>query len=214
VAENQVLLANGAPAETYRDEGNRWMFRNGRPGSAQGEATVWDRPGVAPYAPVLTGGPLVDAVWAELLARAGPRIPIPTTDDPDLHLLVDGVRLDGQMMGDGRWVFRLSHAPREVVIASRAGRQDELGRQRDPRLLGVALSQIVLWDSPNPEIIEADHPELRDGFHAYEADGGIIWTNGHAVLPELCRPRRAGHLHLYVRHTAHYPYPEEARAAA
>ena len=81
-----MLVANGAPAESYRDDGNRWLFRNANSG--------WDQPPQAPCAPVLTGGPVVDAVWRRLLDRAGPRPGVPLTDDPDLHLLVDGQRVD------------------------------------------------------------------------------------------------------------------------
>ena len=33
----------------------------------------WDLPPQEPCAPVLTGGPIVDAVWRRLLDRAGPR---------------------------------------------------------------------------------------------------------------------------------------------
>ena len=62
---HDVLIANGAPAESYRDDGNRWLFRNANSG--------WDLPPQEPCAPVLTGGPLVDAVWRRLLDRAGPR---------------------------------------------------------------------------------------------------------------------------------------------
>ena len=29
---HDVLLANGAPAESYRDDGNRWLFQNGNTG--------------------------------------------------------------------------------------------------------------------------------------------------------------------------------------
>ncbi len=79
-----MLLANGAPAESYRDDGNRWLFHNANTG--------WDQPAKAPCAPVLTGGPVVDAVWQRLLERSGPRPGLPLTDDPDVHLLVDGVR--------------------------------------------------------------------------------------------------------------------------
>jgi hypothetical protein len=43
-----VLLANGAPAESYRDDGNRWLFQNANSG--------WDLPPQEPCAPVLTGG--------------------------------------------------------------------------------------------------------------------------------------------------------------
>ena len=50
-----MLLANGAPVESYRDDGNRWLFQNTNTG--------WDLPPKPPCAPVLTGGPTVDAVW-------------------------------------------------------------------------------------------------------------------------------------------------------
>ena len=51
---HDVLLANGAPAESYRDDGNRWLFQNANSG--------WDQPPKPPCAPVLTGGPVVDGV--------------------------------------------------------------------------------------------------------------------------------------------------------
>ena len=44
---------------------------------------------IANGAPVLTGGPIVDAVWRQLLDRAGARPGLPLTDDPDVHLVVD-----------------------------------------------------------------------------------------------------------------------------
>ena len=83
---HDVLVANGAPAESYRDDGNRWLFQNANSG--------WHLPPQDPYAPVLTGGPVVDGVWRRLLDRAGPRALPPMTDDPDLHLVIDGARLD------------------------------------------------------------------------------------------------------------------------
>src|SRR6201999_3052108 len=49
---HDVLIANGAPAESYRDDGNRWLFQNANSG--------WHLPPQGPYAPVLTGGPIVD----------------------------------------------------------------------------------------------------------------------------------------------------------
>jgi hypothetical protein len=46
---HDVLLANGAPAESYRDDGNRWLFQNANSG--------WALSPKAPCAPVLTGVP-------------------------------------------------------------------------------------------------------------------------------------------------------------
>ena len=85
---HDVLLANGAPAESYRDDGNRWLFRNANSG--------WDMPPQEPCAPVLTGGPIVDAAWQRLLDRAGGPGRMPTTDEPDVHLVADGRRIDGR----------------------------------------------------------------------------------------------------------------------
>ena len=61
---HDVLLANGAPAESYRDDGNRWLFQNANSG--------WHLPPKPTLRPVLTGGPIVDAVWRRLLDRDGP----------------------------------------------------------------------------------------------------------------------------------------------
>ena len=82
LATHDVLIANGAPAETYRDDGNRWLFQNANSG--------WGLPPQQPCAPVITGGALVDAIWHRLLDRAGPRLGFPLTDDADIHLLMEG----------------------------------------------------------------------------------------------------------------------------
>ena len=79
LSSHDVLLANGARAETYRDDGNRWLFRNANSG--------WDLPPLEPCAPILTGGPIVDAIWRRLLDRSGPRPAMPLTGDADLHRL-------------------------------------------------------------------------------------------------------------------------------
>jgi hypothetical protein len=172
---HDVLLANGAPAETYRDDGNRWLFQNANDG--------WDLPPQEPCAPVLTGRPIVDAVWRRLLERAGPRKSMRLTDDPDLHLLVDGKRIDAIERHDDMHVFRLRARPRNVRIRSRAGVPQELGIARDNRPLGVTLRQIVLAEPGRRSVIEAAAASLVDGYHAFEADNGIRWTDGDAAVP-------------------------------
>jgi Hint domain len=83
---HDVLIANGAPAESYRDDGNRWLSQNANSG--------WGLPSQRPCAPVLTGGPVVDAIWRRLLDGSDPRPGFVLTGDRDLHLVVDGDRLD------------------------------------------------------------------------------------------------------------------------
>jgi hypothetical protein len=172
---HDVLLANGAPAESYRDDGNRWLFRNA--------SADWHLPPQAPCAPVLTGGPVVDAVWRRLLDRAGPRALPPLTADPDLHLVVDGVRVDAQERQGSVYVFRLPPRPNSVVIASREAVPAELGIARDPRSLGVALRRVAVRQGTKFMLFDAGDDRLTVGFHAYEADSHLRWTDGCAELP-------------------------------
>jgi hypothetical protein len=172
---HDVLVANGAAAESYRDDGNRWLFRNANAG--------WDQPPKALCAPVLTGGAVVDAIWRRLLDRTGPRPGMPLTDDPDLHLLVDGRRVEAQEQDGPVRVFRLQQVPARVVVASRDVVPAELGLARDPRSLGVALRRAVVRQGNRFVMLEANDARLGDGFHAYEAAGDLRWTNGNATLP-------------------------------
>jgi Hint domain len=172
---HDVLLANGAPAESYRDDGNRWLFQNANSG--------WSLPPQEPYAPVLTGGPLVDAVWRRLLERAGPRKNLPLTDDADLHVLADGQRLDAADRVGEVHMFRLPAIPSALHIVSRAAAPAELGLARDPRMLGVALRRFAVRKGTRFRVTEAKDGRLTEGFHAFEADNGIRWTDGHASSP-------------------------------
>ncbi|HTW70722.1 MAG TPA: Hint domain-containing protein [Acetobacteraceae bacterium] len=171
---HDVLVANGAPAESYHNDGNRWLFQNAGTGR--------DLPPLAPCAPVLTGGAVVDRVWRRLLDRAGPRPGVPLTGDPDLHLLVDGRRLDAVRRQGDRYVFRLTGRPDTLRIVSRTGSPQELGLARDPRSLGVAVRQIMVTQGKRVSVIDAADPLLSDGFHAFEEDNGFRWTDGGAVI--------------------------------
>ena len=196
--DHDVLLANGAPAETYRDDENRWLFQNGPTSPSQ-----MPKP---PFAPVLTGGPIVDRVWKRLLDRSGAG-PIPSlTSEPDIHLIVNRCRIDGTVQPNGALGFRLPPSPAEIRVMSRAAAQDELGLARDPRRLGIALRQIVIWKGYQPTVIEADDSRLSDGFHEHEPDNGFRWTNGDAVLPEaiLAELKSACELELHIAATTRY----------
>jgi T5SS/PEP-CTERM-associated repeat protein len=177
LATHAVLLANGAPAESYRDDGNRRLFHNANTG--------WGNPEKPPCAPVLTGGPLVDAAWRRLLDRAGPRPGLPLTDEPDLHLLVDGQRVDGSPRPNGYYAFELARPPSDLRVISRAGSPAELGLARDPRVLGVAVRQIRLWQGARLRTLDASDRSLVDGFHAFESVNSFRWTNGDAALPAV-----------------------------
>ena len=172
---HDVLIANGAEAESYRDDGNRWLFQNANDG--------WHLPPKDACAPVLTGGPVVDAVWSRLLDRAGPRKLPAMTDDADLHLIVDGQWIDvSRRVGDDV-VFYIPWQPNAVRIVSRDVVPAEFGIARDPRSLGVALRQIAVHRGLKRTVVTATDPSLTDGFHEYEPVDDVRWTNGNATLP-------------------------------
>ncbi len=175
--DHDVLLAEGAPAESYYDAGNRAFFQNARPGSPAGQA----RP---TFAPVLNRGKIVERIWARLFGRAGGRIAIAGTDDPDLHLVVDGVRLDPAAVEDGVFAFALEAAPIEtLLLRSRCGVPSLLGQsRRDHRPLGVTIRQIVLHHAGIATRFDYDQPQLREG-GCYPPEDGFCWTDGEFALP-------------------------------
>jgi T5SS/PEP-CTERM-associated repeat protein len=201
---HDVLIANGAPAESYRDDGNRWLFQNANSGWGQGPKPA--------CAPVLTGGPVVDTAWRRLLDRCGPRPGVPMTDDPDVHLMVDGARMDATSRHGEAFIFSLSARPDAVRIISRAGAPAELGLARDPRVLGVALRRIAVRQGTRFGITQSEDASLTEGFHAFEPDNGLRWTDGDAVLPRALFEEFDGpmELVLHVGSTTQYLLSGEA----
>jgi T5SS/PEP-CTERM-associated repeat protein len=201
---HDVLLANGAAAESYRDDGNRWLFQNANAG--------WDQPPKPPCAPVLTGGVVVDRMWRRLLDACGPRPGVPLTDDPDLHLIVDEVRMDALAPVDGVYVFDLGSMPKKVRIVSRAAVPQELGVARDARCLGVAVRRIAVRRGSRFRVLLAGDASLVDGFHRFEADRGLRWTDGDAVVPAGLFAGFSGRGELMVHVGAATRYMEEDTA--
>jgi Hint domain len=205
---HDVLVANAALAESYRDDGNRWLFQNAWTAHAGARQAC---------APVVTGGAVVDAVWRRLLDRAGPEPIGPLTTDAALCLLVDGRRLDPASVFRNVYTFHVPPRPGEVRIISRAASPAELGLARDPPVLGVAVRRVILWDGPRVDLIEASDERLTDGFHGFEPDDGIRWTCGNACLPKNLfagRGDRAAQLDLSLGGTTPYPLVEDAGTKA
>jgi hypothetical protein len=142
---------------------------------------------------------VVDAAWRRLSDRAGPRPRLPTTHDADLHLLVDGRRVDAAWADGTSHVFRLPARPDSVRIVSRDAVPQELGTARDSRALGVALRQIMVMQGRRIRAMEAEDALLADGFHGFEPDDGIRWTNGDAAVPASLFDGFAGPHELVLR---------------
>jgi len=140
------------------------------------------------------------------------------TDDPDLHLLVDGVRVDAHQTIGSMHAFRLTGPVETVRIVSRETVPEQLGLARDPRALGVALRRVMLAHGRKLTLIEADDVRLTDGFHGYESTDNLRWTNGDAMLPAevLAGFGKGTVLELHLGGTTTYPLLTEdaVRAAA
>jgi hypothetical protein len=187
---HDILVADGAPAESYRDDGNRWTFQNAN--------SAWYEAPKPPCAPVLTGGSVVDQVWRRLLDRCGPQPVWPLTDDADPHLVVDGARVDPILVRDRTYVFELDHATGPVRLVSRASEPAAMGFARDFRTLGIAVRWIAVCAGPRSDLMEAQSGALTGGFHGYEPDAGIRWTDGDADIPACLFDGLTGRRELLV----------------
>ena len=206
---HDVLFAEGAPAESYHDAGNRPLFQNTRPGSDPAAANTT-------FAPVLTSGELVETVWAELFERAGGRLECGTTDDHDLHLLVDGARVNPTAMDGSVYRFAVRRPPAATLqLRSRRGVPSLLGLSRsDHRPLGVAIKEIILHHAGIATHFNYDGAQFREG-GCHRPEDGYCWTDGEFELPARFFTLLNGAFTLVVHTKPHHDmrYPIAARPA-
>jgi hypothetical protein len=191
-----VLLADGLPAESYLDTGNRATFSNAglalvlHPefGASHGVKS-WAEDACAPLA---TEAAEVEPMWRRLASRAeslgyeAPRLEI--TSDPDLHIMADGRRIRPISAGNGRHVFVLPGRVDSMRLVSRADAPTDIAPyMEDRRRLGVAVNRLILRRGSEQSEIPMDYPTLSRGWHAVEREGHELrrWTDGDADLTAL-----------------------------
>ncbi|HET9019721.1 MAG TPA: Hint domain-containing protein [Acetobacteraceae bacterium] len=181
LAVHDLLLAEGLPAESYLDTGNRRAFD--RPAASPGARRSWRRDACAS---LLLARADQAPMRARLIARAaalGHRL----TDDPALTLVADGRKLPVQRQGD-RWRAMLPPGTGRLHVCSRSAVPAEIHpHANDPRRLGLAVTHLAL----DGAVIPPGDPRRAAGWHRPEPD--LQWTDGEALL--LCgaadRPRLA-----------------------
>ena len=189
-----ILLAEGLPAESYLDTGNRGFFANsGEPLVLHPDLTdESDYPvrETASCAPFVTDEGSVQPVWQRLAERAaalGQPVPtLDTTTDAEPRIVAKGRTLRPLYGENGLYIFALPKGATEVRVVSRASAPaDARPWLSDDRCLGVAVERIVLRGAQEVHEIPLDHPDLSDGWWAVERDGTAMrrWTNGDAALP-------------------------------
>jgi hypothetical protein len=173
-ATHTVLLAEGLPAESYLDTGNRRAFANGG-GEVQLHPDfahdIWKRAGIAP---LVTEGAALSAVRHRLAMRAialGHRL----VNNPCLTLEVDG-RVVPQRPGEGPAVFLLPPGAQTGLLHSRVFvAAHVIAGSDDHRPLGVGVTRLVLDGQA------VDLGALGEGWHPTE--GGHRWTDGAGRIP-------------------------------
>lgn len=164
LAGHDVILAEGTPAETYRDDGNRAMF-----GPAPVTAPAEPPPLCAPI--ITDSAPLMRALAARAVAMGWKREAAPSP-----WVLLDGDVIRAEAPGR----FRLPPGGRSLRLRSPAACLGAFEAGKDRRILGLALVRLTL----EAVTITADDPRLGAGFHGLErGEGGALrWTDGDADL--------------------------------
>jgi hypothetical protein len=178
---HDLLLAEGLPAESFLDTGNRHMFARDTiaPAARREDAqAAYAARGVAPLA---LAAAEVEPVWRRLATRAGL---------PDWHaeerpreafLTVGAARLRTVARRGNACVFALPPDAAEVVIGSDAVRPAEARPWLDDRRrLGVQVRRIRVHAEDEMTDVALDGPLLGSGWHGPEPAGR--WTSGAATL--------------------------------
>lgn len=182
---HDVLLAENLAAESYLDMGNRGFFAESAliDFEAIPDADVSSRSHAGFCRPYHASGPVVAAVQSQLRARAIATGWSLDASDPfaDLHLVVDGVRIDPVRRA---WTARFSvpAAAKEVWLVTETSRPCDIEMNGDSRALGVCVTGLTIDDgfgAPRP--VSLADPLIDVGFHALE-DGARRWTAGKAAL--------------------------------
>ena len=188
--KHDILLANGMPAESFIDVGNRSFFM-------ESEAVALDAtPDGSPKSlsdyccPFIGEGALVKALRNQLRQRAlGLNWSLGGSPHAELHLVADGVRIEPDLSGlSARFVVPAS--AKDVWLVSETCIPAHVGESDDGRILGVCIGAISIDDGLDLRgMVGPGDDRLADGFHP--AEETLRWTNGRARLPaslwEGCR---------------------------
>jgi hypothetical protein len=175
LAGHDIVLAEGLPAESFLDTGNRSAFTNGgavRVLHPDFALRAW---ATRACAPLIVGGTLLAAVKMELLERAA-ALGFAITDAADFCLVVDGRVL--RPAWDGATArFVLPSGVRSGRLVSKCFVPAQMVPDSvDHRRLGVAVAAVRL----DGETVDHDDPRLTDGWH--DPEPGLRWTDGDAGM--------------------------------
>jgi len=157
---HDVLLAEGAAAESWLDAGNRFMFANAPVAALRAEPAA--TPAALACAPVVEAGPALDAVREQLAGRA---MELGRTANAEV------LRIDAP------GTYRIAPEPgaAAVRLVCEAGRYGVDARRLGATVTGIAFDGVA---------VPLGDARLARGFHELEQHGAaaVRWTDGDALI--------------------------------
>lgn len=214
-------LVNAANITRLRDQAPElWRLELEQPDHASGAAVVLldglrAATGADVEVPLASAGQL--QTWrARLRMRAQSQGATPAVHQ-DIHLQVNGARLDPERHLDGTWVFSVPDAAATIHLRSASGVPAEMDvTSDDERLLGVGVGSLVFNGQP----IALEDARLGTGWHGMETQDDIAWrwTDGDAAL-EVFGPGRLAVgvvrvMHVWATAATSEPLPPELERSA
>ena len=180
--EHDIILAEGLPAESYLDTGNRTAFVNGG-------AFIEAHPDFEPKhwaetcLPLVSEGPGVVRAKALLLERLRDLGHVVTAQD-DRHVLADGARIEPIELGGERFAFAIPAGSTDIRLMSRTFIPAQTRAEiKDRRSLGLCVKRLQV---DGQEIALDDRSLKGAGWNNLEREPGIDdqrWTQGNTPMP-------------------------------
>jgi hypothetical protein len=183
---HDIIVADGLPAESYLDTGNRCAFSNGG-------AFIEQHPDFRPKhwaqtcLPLVHEGNEITQSRRLLLERAAALGHVITSED-DLHIIADQRRIEAVRVSDTRRFFALPEGCQNIRLRSRQFVPAQVSPDSgDWRELGICVGRLQI----DGQDIALDQDEaFTSGWHDVEQYADNFrqrWTDGAAKLPAGCR---------------------------
>jgi hypothetical protein len=179
---HDVLIADGMPAESYLDTGNRAAFANG---SVHCEMfpELNSKHWRDTCAPLILDGPRLQQIRQMLLDRAR-SLGFSITNCSDVHAIADGKRVEAVPLGDNRLAFLFGIAASQIELRCR----DFVPAHIDPvsgdrRRLGLCVCR---WQLDGVDFDLEGNENFADGWHELESDSHghhMRWSRDRIPLP-------------------------------
>jgi hypothetical protein len=187
--QHDIVLAEGAPSESYLDTGNRDTFENSPVTTMKPDMSVAQRlrmPTDGACMPLVTDAESVLPVWQRLADRAGTsaaeaEMAVAGAEDGGIRLVVGGRTVRPVVEQADRLIFALPRDASEVRLVSGAARPNKARPWLDDRrMLSLAVKDVVADQTAIP----LDGPAFGTGWWDIEAAGpaSFRWSNGDARL--------------------------------